>query len=365
MRLHFYIARRFVRAFMSVLMGMIAVFVLLATVEHLRLFDSGTVAMADLVLLTLLHMPAWIYRILPLLVILATLMLFLSLARSSEMVVTRTSGRSALVTLIAPVVTIAAVGGLALAMFNPIAAATSKRYDILLAELGGRDSSVMSIGREGLWLRQGSADGQMVISARSAGGDGSELFGVTFFAFDPDGRPTSRIEAATARLEPGRWALTDAKIWTLGDVTNPESKAVERAAYWITSNLTRDRIRDSFSQPSSIAFWDLPGFIAQLDEAGFSSRRHRVWLQMEIAMPLFLVAMVLIGAGFTMRHTRFGHTGLMVMMALGMGFGIYFIRNFAQILGENGQIPVLVAAWTPPVAGILMSLGILLHLEDG
>ncbi len=86
---------------------------------------------------------------------------------------------------------------------------------------------------------------------------------------------------------------------------------------------------------------------------------------MELATPLFLVAMVLIGAGFTMRHTRFGHTGAMVLMALVFGFGIYFIRNFAQILGENGQIPVLVAAWTPPVAAILMSLGILLHLEDG
>jgi lipopolysaccharide export system permease protein len=66
-----------------------------------------------------------------------------------------------------------------------------------------------------------------------------------------------------------------------------------------------------------------------------------------------------------MRHTRFGRTGQMVMAALGMGFGIYFIRNFAQILGENGQIPVVLAAWSPPVAAILLSLGLLLHLEDG
>jgi lipopolysaccharide export system permease protein len=48
-----------------------------------------------------------------------------------------------------------------------------------------------------------------------------------------------------------------------------------------------------------------------------------------------------------------------------MGFGIYFVRNFAQILGENGQIPVSLAAWAPPVAAILMALGLLLHLEDG
>ena len=86
---------------------------------------------------------------------------------------------------------------------------------------------------------------------------------------------------------------------------------------------------------------------------------------MERMIASLVMALVLIGAGFTMRHTRFGHTGVMVLMALIFGFGIYFIRNFAQILGENGQIPVMVAAWTPPVAAILMSLGILLHLEDG
>jgi lipopolysaccharide export system permease protein len=75
--------------------------------------------------------------------------------------------------------------------------------------------------------------------------------------------------------------------------------------------------------------------------------------------------MVMIGAGFTMRHVRFGRTGVMVLMALMMGFAVFFIRNFAQVLGDRGQIPVALAAWSPPVAAILMSLGLLLHLEDG
>lgn len=44
---------------------------------------------------------------------------------------------------------------------------------------------------------------------------------------------------------------------------------------------------------------------------------------------------------------------------------IFFLRNFAQVLGENGQIPILIAAWIPPVAAIMLALGLLLHLEDG
>ncbi|MDG2340101.1 MAG: LPS export ABC transporter permease LptG, partial [Paracoccaceae bacterium] len=55
----------------------------------------------------------------------------------------------------------------------------------------------------------------------------------------------------------------------------------------------------------------------------------------------------------------------MVLFAVLLAFGLYFIRNFAQILGENGQIPILWAAWTPPLAGVLLALGIILHMEDG
>jgi len=60
-----------------------------------------------------------------------------------------------------------------------------------------------------------------------------------------------------------------------------------------------------------------------------------------------------------------GRTGPMALAAILFGFGFYFIRDFAQVLGENGQIPAALAAWAPPIAAILMSLSLLLHLEDG
>jgi lipopolysaccharide export system permease protein len=40
-------------------------------------------------------------------------------------------------------------------------------------------------------------------------------------------------------------------------------------------------------------------------------------------------------------------------------------KDFAETLGARGQIPLVIAAWTPPLAAILLALGLLLHLEDG
>ena len=146
---------------------------------------------------------------------------------------------------------------------------------------------------------------------------------------------------------PGDWAVIDP-----GPVALP-------------SDLTPGRIRDSFGTPSAIAFWDLPRYIGDLERAGFSAQAYKLWYQMELALPLLMAAMVLVAAGFTMRHVRFGGTGRMVLYALLAGFGFYFLRNFAQALGDTGQIPVLLAAWSPPIAAVMLSLGLLLHLEDG
>ena len=58
-------------------------------------------------------------------------------------------------------------------------------------------------------------------------------------------------------------------------------------------------------------------------------------------------------------------TGVMILFTVMAGFALHFLKDFSETLGARGQIPLLVAAWTPPVAAILLALGLLLHLEDG
>jgi lipopolysaccharide export system permease protein len=257
------------------------------------------------------------------------------------------------------------LGAFAVAVLNPIVAATTKEYDRLWAQHSAGGGSLLSVADSGLWLRQGGTDGQTVIQAARSNADGTALFDVTFLTYDAAGTPLTRTEAASATLGPGAWALTGAKVWDLQQ-TNPEVTARQaQDGLQLPSDLTPDAIRDSFGTPSAIPVWDLPAYIAGLERAGFSARSHRVWLQMELALPLLLAAMVLVAAGFSMRHARFGKPGLLVLLAMLSGFGIFFLRNFAQVLGDNGQIPVALAAWSPPVAAILLSLGLLLHLEDG
>ena len=295
--------------------------------------------------------------------LLTTLTMFISLSRSNEFVIVRATGRSALRSLVAPVLAAAMVGAAIVAIGNPFVAAVSKKYNAEENRLRGSEQ-VVSVSREGLWLRQGRSDTQTAIHAESSNLDGTRLYGVTFYGFSNDDTPLYRITASSAALASGVWLVTGAKRWTFGD-GNPEANAETVATLRVPTDLTRDQIRDSFGTPSAIPIWDLPEFIARLEAAGFSARSHRVWLQSELAKPLGFVAMVLIGAAFTLRHNRFGRTGLMVLFAVLSGFGVYFVGNLARLMGDSGQLPIAVAVWGPPVAAICLTLALLLHLEDG
>ncbi len=365
MTLNRYIALRFLGLVGRVFLIFFGILMLVDMIEQLRRFSDAGVGLAAAASLSLVNVPETLYRILPLIVIMGAVALFLGLARSSELVVVRAAGRSGLRFLLTPVVVALAIGGLTVGLFNPLVAATSKAYDARRADLSQGGGSVLSVADTGLWLRQGSDTGQTVIQAARANLDGTRLFGVTFLGFDAAGLPASRIEADSASLVAGAWELTGTKRWDLTSA-NPELSALrEEGPVSLPSDLTVDRIRDSFGTPSAIAFWDLPAYTADLERAGFSAQAYRLWFQMELAQPLLMMAMVLIAAGFTMRPARFGGTGRMVLYAMLAGFGIFFLRNFAQALGETGQIPIAVAAWSPPLAAVLLSLGQLLHLEDG
>jgi lipopolysaccharide export system permease protein len=366
MTLGLYVIRRLAASFALIAAVFLGVLLLFETVEAMRRFGSREVPLTDILALAGLRVPRTFYQILPLIAILASMAMFLGLARSSELVVIRAAGRSALRMMVEPVAAMMLFGAVAVAVLNPLVAGANRAYQDRLARLVDPDQSArISLDGAALWLRQGDGAGQTVIRAAAVEPDGLGFRAVSFLVFSrADGTPLRRIEAASARLEPGAWVLTDAKVWDL-QADNPEAESIRLPEARLPTSLTAERIREGFDRVATVSVWDLPGFIRLLDAAGLNARAQRAALQAELALPLMMAAMVLMGAMFCLRHVRAGGTGLALLGTVLAGFALFFFRNFAQVLGENGQIPLALAVWAPPVVAILLALAVLLHLEDG
>jgi lipopolysaccharide export system permease protein len=335
-----------------------------SSVENLRKLGDKGAGLGDELGNTMLLSTEYLYQEFPLELMLQSHVTFLRFARTSELVVMRASGISALRLIGVPVVAALALGVIFVAVVNPFVAASIKRGLALEDDWRDTGSNLLSFSPEGVWLRQADPDGQTVIQAVRTNADGTILSRVRMHRFDREGTPYARIEAPAARLTPGAWTIEGATLWDL-DAVRRYVRTQDGGRLRLETDLTADQILESFSPPEIIGFWDLGRFIAQMEDSGFSGQRHRLFLQGELAKPVLYAAMVLIGAAFALRPARFGQTGVMVLFAVLAGFALYFVKDFAETLGARGQIPLLVAVWTPPVAAILLALGLLLHLEDG
>jgi lipopolysaccharide export system permease protein len=370
--LGFYIARRFLGITVS---AFAAVFLLVVTVDLVELMRSsgnGPAEFADLVGMALLHAPSITITAAPFTVLLSSMACFAMLARSGELVVTRAAGVSVWRLLTPALLTATLLGVFVVAVFNPLAAAFATRFEALESRYFERSSSRLSVSADGLWLRQGGAEGQTVIHAQRASGTVERLWTVNVFQFDPDDRFYRRIDARSARLENKAWLLSGVRHWDLLalEIDNAGSSNIATRPQLtdemrISTDLTTESIQESFAPPVTISFWKLPKFIRSLEESGFSSSRHRLHWHGLLTVPVVFIAMVLIGASFSMRHLRFGGLGYMALGCVLCGFGYFFLSDIAAALGASDTVPVLIAAWVPPVSAVLFALGLLLHLEDG
>jgi len=366
MTLQLYFARKFLLRFAAIFIGFLALAVVTDATTLLGQFSGRDVGLTETLRLALLKAPSGVYQLMSMIVVLASLLLFLGLSRSNELVATRAAGQSAFRTLIAPVATAILIGIVGVMVLNPLASSALRAYESQTGRYKSGSTSTFSLSRKGLWLRQGGALGQTVIFAERANYNGSRLLDVTFWQFDAAGKGLRRIEAAYAVLTPGAWALGPGKLWLINDQARvPDQTARKFETLTVPSNLTRNQIMDSFGDPTTVSIWDMPAFIKRLEGAGFATAAHRVHFQIELASPLLLAAMVMIGAAFSMRHARAGGTGMMVLLTVISGLGVYIFQNFAQILGANGAIPVAAAAWGPPIAAMMFAAALVLHMEDG
>lgn len=358
--LSFYIARVFAFWFVAVFLAFLATAFLLDTIELLRRAAAKPDATMDIILrMAALKLPHLAEELTPFIILFSSMLTFWRLTRTHELIVVRAAGVSVWQFLLPVLALTLLIGIVKTLVVNPVAAAFYAGFEQLDGRyLRGRSSS-FAVSPTGLWLREADGQGNSVVHALRIASQEMELFDVIIFQFAGKDRFIGRIDARTARLEPGAWQLTDA--W----ITAPDKPAVFLKDYRLETTMTLERIQDSFASPSTISFWELPQFIQMLETAGFSAIRHRMYWHSLQALPLLLLAMVLIAATFSMRPARRGGAAALAVVGIGAGFVLFFVSNLVGALGQSASIPIILAAWSPAGVSTLLGVSMLLHLEDG
>ena len=364
--LSIYISRLFAVAVLVMLLALTGLVSLFDFIELLRRSASRPEATFGMVSqIGALRLPFIAMQILPFAVLLGGILCFWRLTRSSELIVARAAGVSAWEFLTAPTLVALFFGIVATAVFSPISSVMLARAESIdnVVLRGGGGPLALNGGQ--LWMRQSDRglvpQGVAIIHAHGVRVQGRSLSGqeISVFRLDSNDHLLSRIEASRAVLANGTWQFDNARAVRPDQLPDPASTIM------LPTDLTVSRVQESFASPDTLSVWALPGFISLLDRSGFSSIRHRLHFQSLLALPLLAATMTLTAAGFSMRPARRGGVARMIGSGVAAGFILFVVSKMAEELGQSGALPVVLAAWAPAAAGLMLSLTLLLHTEDG
>jgi lipopolysaccharide export system permease protein len=355
-----YFGMRFLGAVMSVFFGIFLLIVLVDYIEMMRrAADVPNLSAWVVAKTSFFRVPQLMERLLPFSVLVGAMTCYLALSRRNELVVARSAGMSAW-QFVAPALIVAfAIGIGATALYNPLSAMMREWSKKLEADMFGDKQAAMQQSTQGFWVRQKSVDGQSIVYAASSQEQGVRLDGVSVFTFDTAGRAMERIEAKRASLETGFWRLEGVRVYASG--VPPR----EFETYQVKTNLTSAQVRESFSTPETVPFWDLPAYIEIAERSGLVAAGYKLQYQILIARPFLLSAMVLLACSVSLRFFRFGGITKMVLSGVTAGFLLYVLSKVTEDLSKAELLHPAAAAWLPVLAGGLTGFVVLLYQEDG
>lgn len=357
-----YLARTYFRNMLVFLLSLLAIIYLFDTVELIRRASKhDDVPMGLVLTMGLYKLPDTGQIMLPFAILFSAIFTFWQLTRRSELTIVRASGFSVW-QFLAPVLGVAmAIGLFQMFIINPVGSVFVSKFEQLESTYLKRQENQVAVFKEGLWLRQsiGQNGNYIILNAGKINQQDWVLRNVTVFFFRNDDTFLQRLDSRETMLEKGRWLFRDVTLY------KPGEGAARHTTYALPTPLTVQDIQESFAGPETMSFWRLPGYIQTLEETGFDATSLKVHYQNLLSQPLMFMAMVLLAATVSMRSAR--SRGAFTLIAAGVliGFVVFFMSSFLQALGASGQIPVMLAAWTPALVCLLMGVGVMMHMEDG
>jgi lipopolysaccharide export system permease protein len=302
------------------------------------------------------RVPAALHDGLPVVMLVATIFLFLALTRYHELTAMKAAGMS-LYRVAAPILLLAAGVAVAAGLFQELLLPR-------LNELGDEVDRVKIRGqlprhlqsRERLWLRTADSRFYRVELLHPGSAD---MYGVTVLEVDhATFRLQSRLDARRAHWTPDGWELMDGAFREFG-----QRGEVQTIPFAVTAIDLREGIDDftKIHKPiAAMSYRELKDYVVRLEATGFQAKKYMVELYSKISFPLVNLIMVLVAIPFSLQSPRGGRL-FGIGLAIAIMAGYLVVHYVALAFARADLLPPLLAAWTANI--IFLGLGTSLFLR--
>ena len=295
------------------------------------------------------RLPGELYKGLPMIVLIATVFLFLSLTRQRELDALKAAGIS-LYRASLPILLVAGAISVLAVVFQEVALPeiNAKADEVDRVKIRGQLPRHLQRQAQ-IWYR--SSDTRFF---RMALLDpvGKSMEGLTVVDIGPDFRLLERLDARTAQWTPEGWQLTDGVFRRVGAQNRVTSEPFTARLVPMPEHI------DDFIQvqnaPDTMSFLELRAYVTKLREGGHRVNRYLVQLYSKLSFPLVHVIMALVAIPFALASPRSGGRAMGIGVAIVIAVGYWVVHSVAIAFAQADLLPAALAAWTANIvfAGI-------------
>jgi len=352
-----YIGGQYLQTFALAFLGMLGIFYIATFIDLSDKLFKGQASGTQLVLFLWYSTPQYIYYLLPLSALVATLVTIGLLTKSSELIVMRACGVS-LYRVTAPLLMLGLAWAMALFGLEETILANANREAEKIRHVirGGTERTFDVMNRQWVAGKDGRVYHYTFFDARQ-----NILNGLSIYRFeDADWRISERIYASQAVHRGATWEGENG--WTRAfDSVSGASKygAFVKAPLKIESV---DYFRTEQPDADRMSFTDLRRYVNELRISGFDVLPYRVALHRKISFPFVALVMTLIGVPFAVTTGRRG-------ALYGIGIGIFLAISYWGLfilftaIGGAGMLAPALAAWAPNILFLGMATYLLLTVR--
>ena len=288
--------------------------------------------------------PSLLYVMTPVAVLLAVLITFGLLEKSSELTAMKATGIS-IYRAAMPVIVVCAIFAAAMFVFDQLYIPhTNKEQEILRNQIKGKPPQTY-LQADRKWIFGQNND---IFYYQVFDPDTNQLGGVSIFEFDPTTfQLTRRIYAAHAHWGESlnKWVFEQGWIRTLSGTSIQDYRTFDVATF---NELREDPsyFKKEVKQSSEMNYEELQRYIGDLEQSGFDTVRLKVQLQKKLAFPLITLVMAVLAVPFAASGRKGGALGG-VVIAVGIAVVYWVTAGLFEAMGNANQLPAMLAAWAP------------------
>jgi LPS export ABC transporter permease LptF/LPS export ABC transporter permease LptG len=302
------------------------------------------------------RLPGELYKGLPMIVLIATVFLFLSLTRQRELDALKAAGIS-LYRASLPILLVAGAISLLSVVFQEVA----------LPDINARAEEVDRVKIRGqlprhlqrqtqIWYRSSDTRFFRMALLDPAG---KSMEGLTVVEIGPDFRLVERLDARAARWTPEGWQVSEGVFRRVGPRNRITSEPFSARLIPMPEHI------DDFIQvqnaPDTMSFLELRAYVAKLREGGHRVNRYVVQLYSKLSFPLVHVILALVAIPFALVAPRSGGRAMGIGVAIVIAVGYWVVHSAAVAFAQADLLPAALAAWTANI--IFAGIGAALFLS--